>query len=67
VPNATGALGLLWALVGVIGVVMIVALCMLFNRWIQQRRSGIYKTETLKEEDVPSLSDVSKNNKEYFM
>lgn len=67
VPNAAGALGLLWALVGVIGVVMIVALCMLFNRWIQQRRSGIYKTETLKEEDVPSLSDMSKNNKEYFM
>jgi hypothetical protein len=47
VPNAAGALGLLWALVGVIGVVMIVALCMLFNRWIQQRRCKLMRLKNL--------------------
>lgn len=69
-PSSAGPMGLLWALLGVIAVVLAVAVCMLMNRWIQRRRSGIYKTETNhRDGSCDSLNDElqAAAKKEYFM
>lgn len=71
-PTANaGPMGLLWALLGVIAVVLAVAICLLINRWIQRRRSGIYKTEANhRDGSCDSLNDelqVAAAKKEYFM
>jgi len=70
IPSNAGAIGLLWALVGVVAVVLAVAVCMMINRWIQRRRSGIYKTEVNQRDgSADSLNDElqAAAKKEYFM